>query len=607
MKTGQLGLTIREKGMTRQSSVALTQRAVVQWLDSLPIANTGESARQVYQFLVDINSNEVGVEERLNIMLGLVKTTALITDALRKHYIGQSVSLNDKQRKIAALAQAMQSEMAIGFKTVIEDMLGENHTRIQTNILMPAIHHAMRYLSLVLVRCYQLYSQHPGRIWKELHSLFVFAEQNALHRQILETSESADSIERMYFRILLTTAANPYQLRQREIEQMFDAAGELSRLCYMHSYDANAPLMVVDLDSDYGPQSLGQMSPKAIGQYRQLDLTDVINAVQDELRSTGTVVVGANRTALQQLGGPLLRHLVKAFNNQSTRSFSRTPAHGTLRLAIGLSATHFLLSGGEKVKADARETPDELSTMEGSLKHATLIDDDRTRFRVGAKTPGQDLDPFARLYRQKNPDDYKRQQDVSATNIRNFTENADINYDFQVAALINISPGGYCIALRGMVPVQTQTGEIVGIVEMAENNEQHWNIGTIRWMKRLPDGALQLGVQLIAPSAIPVQTQVRSSQTHSNSFQRALLLPALKGIGQPATLITSSIPYSVKNKVRIKDDERTFDVQLTKLVAASASFRQFQFSETLTNQEESPSNVTKTGDPDNFDAVWELL
>ena len=182
MKTGQLGLTIREKGTTRQSSVALTQRAVVQWLDSLPIANTGESARQVYQFLVDINSNEVSVEDRLNIMLGLVKTTALITDALRKHYIGQSVSLNDKQRKIAALAQAMQSEMAIGFKTVIEDMLGENHTRIQTNILMPAIHHAMRYLSLVLVRCYQLYSQHPGRIWKELHSLFVFAEQNALHR-----------------------------------------------------------------------------------------------------------------------------------------------------------------------------------------------------------------------------------------------------------------------------------------------------------------------------------------------------------------------------------------------------------------------------------------
>jgi len=126
-------------------------------------------------------------------------------------------------------------------------------------------------------------------------------------------------------------------------------------------------------------------------------------------------------------------------------------------------------------------------------------------------------------------------------------------------------------------------------------------------MKRLPDGALQLGVQLIAPSAIPVQTQVRSSQTHSNSFQRALLLPALKGIGQPATLITSSIPYSVKNKVRIKDDERSFDVQLTKLVAASASFRQFQFSETLTNQEEGASNVTKTGDPDNFDTVWELL
>ncbi|QGX40605.1 hypothetical protein [Permianibacter aggregans] len=606
MRTGQLGLSIREISTLRQSAVGLSHRAVVQWLDALPIANTGESARQIYQFLVDINSQRVSVDERLQIMLTLRKTVSLINDALRKHYLGQSVSLNDKQRKIAALAQAMQSEMAIGFKTVVEDMMSDHHPRIQPNVLVPAVYHSIAYLSRVLVRCYQLYSQHPGRIWKELHTLFVFAEQNMLHRQPVDSDDAANSIERAYFRILLLAAANPYQLRQKEIDQLFDAAGELSAECHLQSYEAGAPLMVVDLDGDNGPLSQGQLTPKAVGQYRQLQLNDVIARIQDDLRSTGTVVVGSQRTATQQLGAPLLRHLVNAYGNQSTRSFSRTPANGTLKIAIGLSATHYLLSG-KAPRAEPEPAVDELSAMSGSLLDATLVDDDRirARYQTPSNAATRDYDPFAKLYRSPNKHDAQKHGDITAQSARNFTQNKEVSYDFHVAALINISPGGYCLAMRGAVPVQTQTGEIIGIVEQSESGESHWNIGTIRWMKRLPDGTLNLGVQLIAPSARPVETQVRNSQATSNSFQRALLLPALKGIGQPATLITSPIPYSIKQKVRIKESDKSYDVQLNKLVAASASYRQFQFSDALSQTE--VRGDSKPGDPENFDNLWELI
>ncbi|NQD36561.1 hypothetical protein HPT27_05955 [Permianibacter sp. IMCC34836] len=612
MRTGQLGLSVRERGATRQTQVTLTARAVSQWLDSLPIANIGESARQVYQFLVDVNSASLDVGERLKIMQALTKVVGHITDALRKHYIGQSVSLNEKQRKIAALAQAMQSEMAIGYKTVVEDMLGEGHQRYNPQVLVPALYYATHYLSLVLLRCYQLYSQQPARLWKELHSLFHFAEQNGLHRTTAVSEYSELTVESAYLRIVLTACANPYQLRQREIEQLFDAAATLSAEALLQPYAGGKDLFFLDLESDLGPQSsaLNQQTPGP--NCRSVQLDAVLARVQDDLRSASGLSLGVAKNPVQQLGATLLRHLVRAYGNLASRAFSRTPANGTIRVAVGLSASHYLLAGEGDNKAETGQNDrHDLNTLEGSLHNATLVDDDRlhSRMLAGNKKVGSGpTDPWEKLYRTKeSPEAGHKAQDLSATAPRNFTNNANVSYEFQIAALINISPGGYCLGLRGNVPVQTQTGEVVGLMEQDEDGALHWNIGSIRWMKRIPDGALHLGIQLIAPNARPVLTQVRNSQqAGSAAFQRSLLLPALKGIGQPATLITAPMPYAVKQKVRIKDGSKVYDVQLTKQVAASASYRQFHFNDAL-NARDSESSGNKAGDGDSFDSVWELL
>ena len=612
MRTGQLGLSVRERGAARQTQVPLNVRAVSSWLDALPIANIGESARQVYQFLVDINGAPLDVGERLKIMQALAKVVSHITDALRKHYIGQSVSLNEKQRKIAALAQAMQSEMAIGYKTVVEDMLGEGHQRYNAQVLVPALYYAIHYLSLVLLRCYQLYSQQPARLWKELHALYHFAEQNGQHRQTAVSDYNELTIEAAYLRIVLTACANPYQLRQREIEQVFDAAATLSAEALLQPYSPGKDLFYLDLDSDLGPQSHSLNQHKPGQQCRSVRLDAVLAKVQDDLRSTSGLMLGVAKNPVQQLGATLLRHLVRTYGNMASRSFSRTAASGTIRVAIGLSASHYLLAGEDRQKPAASMQQDghDLQTLEGSLRNATLVDDDRQHSRIlpGSKKPvGGPTDPWEKLYRVKEGwDASHKQTEVSATSPRNFTENANVSYEFQIAALINISPGGYCLGLRGNVPAQTQTGEIVGLMEQDDHGELHWNIGTIRWMKRIPDGALHLGIQLIAPNARPVLTQVRNSQTSSASYQRGLLLPALKGIGQPATLITAPMPYAVKQKVRIKDGDKVYDVQLTKQAAASASYRQFHFSDALSGREPTDSG-NKASDGDNFDSVWELL
>jgi hypothetical protein len=612
MKRGQLGLSIRETGAPRQTAVALNAKAIASWIDTLPVANIGETARQVYQFLVDCNSQAIDPTERLKIMQAMMKITQHIGDALRKHYIGQSVSLNEKQRKVAALAQAMQSEMAIGFKTIIEDALTSQ--KLNPQLLTPATHGAIHYLSLVLLRCYQLYSQQPAQLWRELHILFLFAEQNGFSDASSPLNPN-ESVRQAYIRIILVTCSNPYQLRQREIEQLYEVLIEICDRVYIGTFSRDHGLYFIDLQSDQGPQNAALAQVSGGNQWRTLQCEQVVEVLQDELRSSSQLQLGTQRSNLQQLGAPLLRHLVRSFGNLTTRAFSRTPAAGTLKLSIGLSATHFLLSGGggQNVSASLNIADHDLATLEGSLRNATLVEDDRRANRnLGGVKPEPTTggDPWEKLYRPKQSweREHPKTVEVSVVAPNNFTANADVRYEFQIAALVNISPGGYCLALRGNVPAQTQTGEIVGMMEQDSDGTPHWNIGTIRWMKRVPDAALQIGLQLIAPNARPVMTQIRNSQMASAAFQRSLLLPALKGIGQPATLITASMPYAVNQKIRLKDNDNLQDVRLSKQVASSASFKQFQFDEAAGSSDEVA--VVKRGGndtPDNFDAVWELL
>ena len=71
------------------------------------------------------------------------------------------------------------------------------------------------------------------------------------------------------------------------------------------------------------------------------------------------------------------------------------------------------------------------------------------------------------------------------------------NYNVQV---VNMSPGGYCLEWQQATPGSIKAGEIIGVKASHHNN---WHIGCIRWVKQSKTRGLQLGVELISPSAAP--------------------------------------------------------------------------------------------------------
>ena len=115
MKQGSSGLTLRVFQVSHKPAFELTPRKVAQWVKNLPTANLGETSKSTYRLLVDCNQSLLDPDKRLEILTIIEPVINQVTAALEKQFINNHITLSEKQRKIAALLQAIQTEIAIGF------------------------------------------------------------------------------------------------------------------------------------------------------------------------------------------------------------------------------------------------------------------------------------------------------------------------------------------------------------------------------------------------------------------------------------------------------------------------------------------------------------
>ncbi len=610
MIQGTLGLSIRAPEPVTSNLVSkITPRHVNRWLESLPIANVSDSSKRLYQMLLDCNKSALDDDERYKILLALNPSVQLVLKSLSKHFTGHTLNLSEKQKKIAALVQAIHTEMAIGFKTIIENQAA-SPSLFQKGMLHASLFMALEYLSLTVVRCYQVYTEVPARLWKEINTIYRFALEGKLHQKAcqMEGFSQEHNIEEIYKKISLLSIANPYQLRQQEIEVVFNGLQKYIAHCELELSNRFDNRYVVDLNQHYPPmhQALAKCRPSRFTFAFNLD--SVVHELQQNLKDNR--IQTNHDVTIGGLSVRLIRHLLKSWGHLSSRNFARTPCDGHIKVSVGLAATFQILSDdGEEVAQEST-----LADYQGSLQNATIIEDSSTAAML-EKFGNQSFyneptgdDVWAKLYRPKQA--VPETQEIDYANQFGKTPlNQQLHqYALVEADILNISPGGYCISLEGQPPANTQTGEVIGLVETEANGDENWHIGVIRWIKRSKQQAgVQLGVQLIAPGAKPVQSQLKHGKTNGQVFQNALLLPELKGIGQPATLVTNPVLFSPKQKITIMDGEEVFEARLTKLVSSSQGYRQFYFEKVQSSGAQAPGKGQDLGPKDSFDNVWDLI
>jgi len=115
---------------------------------------------------------------------------------------------------------------------------------------------------------------------------------------------------------------------------------------------------------------------------------------------------------------------------------------------------------------------------------------------------------------------------------------------------------------------------------------------------------MELGIEILAPTGQTVATKNITNKMKTNEYIRSLLLPELRTVNQPPTLITMPF-YHVGDKLKCFLQGKEMKVRLTKLLESTNTFCQFQFA--IIKPVERKPQIDKMDRVKNFDSLWSSL
>ncbi len=583
-----------------------TPRELKRWISHLPKANLGETARQLYQALVELNQFVTPTENRLQLLELMRPEVHFVCQHLERHFLGQSIVLDERPRKVANLCQALQNHLAIGYKLIIvQESPRLTRDRDRAQFLAIALQRAVHSLNGPLIRSSQLYCPVPEGLWLELHQLYQLAQSRQLHRVTvrdpLARHTAGLTVEQTYLVALLLGCARCNQMRQNGIARLAEILEPWSALVRLQPAELPSSLFAVAPQLDGPPRykSLFQeVEPRTL---LGLDPLPLVDAIKDYLLLPAEQRNQSRLPMAEGLTLDLLQHVSSAWGDISERTFQRNPGQGSLTLCIGMSALHFFLAGSRPFSEVLKLQEDIGQAVFDTVNQQTAKDIWANAFDAQPTQGWQSGMPLEEIEYSKPAAESGAPPPQSSA--------APESYPTFNVAVVNHSPGGYCLSWPKEVPSQLQAGELLGVQDAPG---QGWSIAAVRWIRQVRGGGTQMGIELVAPQAQSCGVLLLRKGEQNSHYLRALLLPAIGAISRPATLITPRLPFQEGNKVQINLHGDEHRAVLTGRLTSTGSFNQFEYRtfEQPTSPQGKPvtgSGTQPQGGEEDFDSLWKSL
>lgn len=526
---------------------------VKEWLERLPLSNTGETARLVYHELKALNRMSIAIQSRLQILELFKSPVRHITGELKKHYLGAPLPLAEINFKAAHLVRELHTEMANGYKIIATSLLTNEATASMTLV---HLHRAMRHLSEVTLTSYLMYAPCPQTLWRDLHEIYRFTEQKKLHESPLPDTEDAASrprsISEMYRHALLLALANPYQLAQEGIMEVSTALNTLASHSHLNTPsnpDDATGSFVINLEKDAPPMSLANNKDCGLDSCRALDTTDLIHRLYLAASAIETPEPSpADHNKPAPLSSGLARWLISAWGIVSRRSLPRLRKTGHVVVTTGLDAIHNALSRTSVVDAAHSFRKKDTAVAEKTLGETTA----------------------AVLSRG---DHFKKQREQKTAAPKNPL------YTTHICSVINESEAGACLSWKTNDTKKPpfDADELIAIQENSDSDTDEWSIAVIRWTKNTSNSELEFGLEMLSPSAEPVLVRTLRADRSDETPLSGLLLPELKVGNTSARLITPAKAFQAGTQIIINTPGGTQHALLTEVMENNRNFTQFHF------------------------------
>ncbi|AJQ94393.1 hypothetical protein [Gynuella sunshinyii] len=599
-------LQVPRQTLTTLSFCEPTARQLNAWVSSLPMANIGETARQLYHAVIEFNQLRLSDQSRFELLELVRGPIYYICNALNNRYLLQTVVLDENQRKIANLAQALQTHLAIGYKIILAEFMN-NGTGKAKEIVSKSLHRVLADIAPNILRSYQLYLRTPPGIWRELHQLYQFSvAYNLTHYQLADDMSVSDqklSVKELYCRTLLLGTCQPNQLHQRDLSEVYGALELWASDVQIEDVADERSTLIINPESDSGPIYRHLLKPQTLSDYMGLNTTALVRALHASQSSGASNGKGTGTSGFrvpEGISAVLINHLIQSWGGMKQRTFSRSPAAGEVEIAVGLIASHYHLSGQVGFYQ-------QLYHSQGGYGNNPFIGSSAVHFDMTEhKTLREHQDVWEESFdagraTRNDINSNSKPLDFGGDSAIDVPRDAEETPPKYIVSLVNTSPRGYCVRWQQSLAANVQTGEIIVI---RENNANRWNLGIIRWIRQAAKEGALMGVELIAPNARPSAIRLHNKTGQHGDYMRAMIIPEIRQIGQPISIIVPRMPFQVGHKVGLNIDGREDKYQLIKRLQGTSAFNQYQ----IKSSESKPLNQDKSAtDDDGFESLWRQL
>ncbi len=534
-------------------------RRVEQWLESLPRASAQDTAQQLGQALFGQNRTALEAENRLSIMELYCEPVITAVEALQRTYASTSFPLSSRYRECSLLTARLLNETANGFKIVANDLTARGKANESEVVL--ALQRAMHFLGQLLVNVYQIYQTCPRGVWREMHQLYRYAEENQLLNSPVTAPDSKApdglaTVADSYQQIILLGACGPYGLLQGECVKLYhlflhwQGGAQITR-----EFKKKDPAgrFVINLDVDAPPVPLIKAgSVAASDPLRLLDALDVLREIHSVLRSLErdstlpTFPSPMARVGIDTSYVDLLRRAGRFLGGVTVKRRSlRVERDEPLSACFGVGTIHYYLNGETVFEPPVWSTDFELP--------ADDVEDER---------PGELSKP-----------EFSAQEDADMAEPGPPESRTVEPNELYTCRIRNASASGSALQFVGPLALQIKTGELIAVKEPPN---RQWRIGAIRWLRCEAEDVVTLGFEMLAPEARPVAVRRESH----GGFYPALMLPGNGALKLPTSLIVSRGVYRRGDKLVIVavEDEPPQTVTPLRIVERSGSYTQLLLS-----------------------------
>ena len=473
------------------------------WLSRLPIADSLESARDLYRALYTLNRMELAPKNRMELMELYRMPVSQVTGQLQNRLAGATFPLSLQRFKLAEFIRDLQVEMAYGFKLALFDF--ETVKRPvwgKSSVRAKAIFRSIHYIGNIILRSMYSYLDFPPNTWKELHSLYRYAETTGcVDEPVIEfegEENRTSTIGKRYKECLLLGLSGPFRMPQGLCRQVNAFVYRWADLVTIEEYSGSEPTRdcqyLVDLDRDLPAVSVARKrntSNIAGGSRYSMDLTALVDHAAVMLRrlETGTRAkdLDLGGECLDEACRNMLGHLATNWRGNKIRESARIPMNGVVSVCTGLGAIHHFVYHHQIVQDETKNlTSGKRSPLLLSGGRDELISSHRAGFRVA-------------------------------------------KWD-----IVNASSGGALVRGHENSGVSLWVGDLVALVDGGIHAPI--KLFTVRWIKEHGQKGLEIGLELLSSTVHPILV---GHERGPGSYVPGLLLEKISS-GQkrlPATLV----------------------------------------------------------------------